>query len=114
MASRNTTDEKKQKSRIEVAELNWDQCKWPQCDRYRDLYWAALNGVSVRTFRELVYESGIPYRRVGQNIWVDASDMEDGLPKLSGTPPTKARRPTLQRKKRTTDGQAKGSQTRKR
>lgn len=114
MASQNTTDEKKQKSRNEVAELNWDQCKWPQCDRYRDLYWAALNGVSVRTLRELVYESGIPYRRVGQNIWIDAEDMETGLPKLSGTPPTKNRRPTQQRKKRPSDGKTKGTATGKR
>lgn len=107
MASRNTTVRTS-----DAEELSWDQCDWPTSGRYRDLFWAAKNGMTVRMFREWLFETGIPYRRVGTKVWVDAADM-DRLPTHTGSPPPQ-RTPTKQRKKRTTDGQAKGPQTRKR
>lgn len=118
MASRNVTEQHKssgeQRVRRIAPELDWQDGHWPGTTRYRDVYWAAKNEMSLRSLRELVYRLDIPHIPIGNVIWIDSEDMVAYLPKVQ-RPPKKPRKPTQQRKKRPIDGkEAKGPQTRKR
>lgn len=98
-------------SRRDIEDLPWMNCDWPTSGRYRDLFWATKNGMTVSSFREWVYSHNVPYRKVGSVIWVDAEDMDSCLPKETGS----ARAKTVRAKQRnTTHGETKDPQTRKR
>jgi hypothetical protein len=111
MASQYSQSQIERPSRSDTKDLPWDECDWPTTGRYRDLFWATKNGMTVNGFREWVYSHNVPYRKVGSMIWIDAEDMDSCLPKETGS----ARAKTLRAKKRkSADAQAKDTKTRKR